>query len=110
MRGCRGAVSSPLEIPQDVLRQRRVKVVRNREGAGAEAERSRAGWGCGDGPKLGDRAAAADDDEVFPGLDPVQEGVRILSELLKADGAHGVILPDDKKRLRAMSSTSARSP
>lgn len=66
-------------------------------------EWSRAGWGGGDRPELGDRAAAADDDEMFPGLDPIQEGVRILSDLLKADGAHEFVLSDDQtqKRLRA---------
>jgi len=72
----------PLEPPQDLLRQRRVEVVRDRECPGAEAERSRTGLAGGDGPQFGDLAAAADHDEVFPGFNPVQQGVRIPLELL----------------------------
>ena len=74
--------SSPLELPQDLLRQRRVEVVGDRERPGAEAERSGTGLDGGDGPQLGDRAAAADHDEVFPGLNPVQERVRVPLEFL----------------------------
>jgi hypothetical protein len=57
---------------QDLLGQRRVEVVRDREHPSAEAKRPRTGLGGGDGPQLCDRAAAADHEEVFPGLNPVQ--------------------------------------
>jgi hypothetical protein len=87
--GCRGAASSPLEPPQDLLRQRRVEVVRDRECPSAEAKWARFGLGGGDGPQLSDRAASADYDEVLPGLNPVHQGVQIASELLQADGTHG---------------------
>jgi hypothetical protein len=72
----------PLEAPQDLLRQRRVEVVRDREHPGTKAERSRTGLGCGDRPQLGDRVATADHDEVFPGLNPVQQGAWVSLELL----------------------------
>jgi hypothetical protein len=72
----------PLESPQDLLRQRRVEVVRDRKRPGAEAKRSWTGLGGGDGPELGDRAAAAGHDQVFPGLNPVQQGIRIPLEVL----------------------------
>ena len=37
---CRGATSSPLEPSQDLFWQRRIEVVRDREGPGAKTERS----------------------------------------------------------------------
>lgn len=80
------------------LRERRVEVVRDLERAGAEAERTRAGKGGGDGAKLSDRATAANHEEVFPGLHPVQQGVRVPLELLQADLAHGGMLADRGRR------------
>jgi hypothetical protein len=77
---------------QDLLRQWRVKVVRNREGSGAETERSHAKLGGGDGYQLGDRAAATDHNEVFSRLNPVQQCVRVPLEFLKADGNHADIV------------------
>jgi hypothetical protein len=57
---------------QDILRQRRVEIVRDRERPGAKAERTRTGLGRRDWPQLGNLAATADNDEVFPGFNPVQ--------------------------------------
>jgi hypothetical protein len=38
--------------------------------------------GGGDGPQLGNRAAAAGHDEVLTGLNPVQQGARVVLKLL----------------------------
>jgi len=78
--------------PKDLLRQRRVEVVRNRKRPGAQAEWSRTGLGGGGRPKLGDWTAVAYHDEVFPNLNAVQQGVCILLERLQADGTHGGIV------------------
>lgn len=71
-----------LERSQDLLRQRRVEVIWDRERPCTEAERSRTGLSGGDGPQLGDRSATADYDEAFPCLNPVQESARVPLELL----------------------------
>lgn len=70
------------EPPQGLLRQRRVEVVRDRELPGAKAEWSRAGLGRGDGPQLSYGAPIAGHDEALPGLNPVQESIQVVSEIL----------------------------
>jgi hypothetical protein len=72
--------------------QRFVEVVWNRERSDAEAEGTRSGLSRRDRPELGDRAATADHDEVLPGLDPVQERLRVPLKLLQTDYAHGRIV------------------
>ena len=72
----------PLEPPQDLIRQRRVEIVRDLERPGTEAEGARTGLCSGDGPQLRDRAAVADHEDVFSGLNTVEQGVRVEPELL----------------------------
>jgi hypothetical protein len=86
--------ASPFKLSQDLLRKRRIKIVRDLERPHTKAERSRAGWGCGDGPHLGDGIAATNDDEVLSGLDPVQQSIGVPLELLEADPAHAEIVAD----------------
>lgn len=74
--------SSPFEPLQDLVRQRRVEVVRDLERPGAEAKRTRTGLRGGDGPQLGDRSPATNHAEVFPGLNPVQQAGWVPLELL----------------------------
>lgn len=71
------AASSSLEHSQNFFRQRRVEVVRNYERPSTEPERSRIGLLRRNGPQLGDRVVASDYEEMFPGLDPVQQGIRV---------------------------------
>jgi hypothetical protein len=87
----------PFKLPQDLLGKRGIEVVRDRESPGTEAERSRAGLRCGDGPELGDRMAAADHDKVFPGLNPVQQCLGVTLKLLEADGSHDRSVADPRK-------------
>lgn len=57
----------------------------------AQGEKGARGfWRAGqwDGPQLSDRTAAADHDQVFPGLNPVQQGAGVPLEPLQADGTH----------------------
>jgi hypothetical protein len=68
----RGEASSPLEPLQDLLRQRSVEVVWNRERSGAETERPWTGLSRGNRAQLSDRKAAAEHNEVLPGLNPIQ--------------------------------------
>jgi hypothetical protein len=68
---CRAAASSPFEVPQDLLRERRVEVVRNLELPSAEAERTRTGLRCCDRAKLSNGPPLADHEEMFSGLNAI---------------------------------------
>ncbi len=84
--------ASPLELPQDLTRQRRVEIVRNRERPGTEAKGPWTRRRRGKRPELGDGSAITDDDKVLPGFDPVQQGVGVPLKILKTDSTHALIL------------------
>src|SRR4051794_2297980 len=81
-RGYRGGFSLPLELPEKVVGERGVEIVRHDERPGRQPERARRGTYPGHRPQFGDRPVAAGDEDGLAGLDPAEQGERVALEVL----------------------------
>jgi hypothetical protein len=79
---------------EDVFGQWTVEVLGHGKRPSSQPERP----GClterGDGPQFSDRAAAAGHEETLPGLDAIERGREVVSQLLKGDRAHASIVAE----------------
>jgi hypothetical protein len=99
----------PLELLEDVVRERPVEVGRDGEAAGAQAVGARLGGGRRDRLDLRHGALTAHDKEGLPRLDTAEEGEGVALDVLHADGTHTTIVAGEPGSRRAGIQTENRA-
>jgi hypothetical protein len=88
----RAAASSTFKLPQDILGESGVKVVRDNKCPGGQSERTGGGSGASDGSQLRNGMAATNNDDALTGLDPGKHAGHILLQFCWTDSTHRSIV------------------
>lgn len=81
-----------MKLLKDALGERSVEIVRDDKFTGAQAKRPRLTALAGERLDLGNCLTAAQHEECFSPLDPLEDRLRITLNLIDADGCHDLIL------------------